>query len=69
MGRGGIPCGGTKARGDLCRSEKLEAGALFRAGAQNMNGNGSEAKRYQEWRSMVRMVVGRQENIRNLGAQ
>lgn len=67
MDHGGIPCGGTKARGDPHRSETFEADTSFRAGTQNMNGDGAEARRYQEWWSMVRMVVGRQETVRNLG--
>lgn len=33
-----------------------------------MNGNGAETRRGQEWWSLVRIVVGRQESVRNLGA-
>lgn len=63
---GGLPCGGAQARGDP--RKKLETGTLFKAGTQIMNGNGAETRRCQEWWSLVRIVVGRQESVRNLGA-
>ena len=68
MGHEEIPCEDAEAGIEHPqRSEKLEAGPLFRTGAPNKNGQWVESKRHQRL-----VVYGRDgdemaENMRNLG--